>query len=275
MSDRTFRAARANKAIWPLFVMAFQKARGAETIEANYLDTYKISLDVRGKSITRSVLGGGNYQYESVETLAGRVTPSDARFVNVGANIGTTCLNAHHAGFRDIVAFEPVSKNFELLKANLERNDIKAECFQYAAGEEEGEAQINLNLDSGGRHSLKRDFKNTGTETVVVKRIDAVVGNEPFVLWLDVEGFEREALRGAKGCLSSCIAACVEISPKVSGPEAALEAVGILGNRFDVLLNSAGEQLDLEDLNSRISHQTLPQLDLIALASPDAPINGV
>lgn len=248
--------------------MQLAKLRGQASIETTYLDRYDISIDVRGKSITRSVLGSGNYQFESMETLAKFCDPSALRFVNIGANIGTTCLNAHYVGFRDILAIEPVASNFALLSRNLERNGIDAERHKCAAGDAEGEAMINIHPQSGGRHSFKQGFKHGHTEAVQVKRIGTLLDERPFVLWLDVEGFELEAMRGVGERMALCAGACVEVSAQLVGAQTALETLDLLAERFDTFMDAGGERFDMADLRAKIASNAVTQIDLIAVKSP-------
>ena len=226
---------------------------GITTVEARYLDTYTVRLDLNGKSITEAALRHGHFQNDLFEAFAAHVADRALAFVNVGANVGTTCLNAHHAGFRDIVAFEPVAANFRLLTENLAQlaADSRIETHRLALGAETGERQIFLNPVSTGRHSLVRDFGH-GAETVSVRTLDSAAPTRPAVLWIDAEGFEAEILRGAGRFLAEhCRALCIEVTPALLTPDD-LGYIDAVGRRHfrRLVTEDGGEAASLRDLDS-------------------------
>jgi hypothetical protein len=106
------------KRLGPRTLIEACKRAGVETFGCNYLERYPMHIDVRGRSITESVLSTGQFQFELFETFARHYGRKDVCFVNVGANIGTSCVNAHAIGYREIIALEPVADNFRLLEFN-------------------------------------------------------------------------------------------------------------------------------------------------------------
>jgi FkbM family methyltransferase len=216
----------------PRAFVAMARRFGVTSVEVPYLDTYRVRLDLGGRSITEEVLACGSFQSALLARFAAAVPDRAPAFINVGANIGTTCLNAHHAGFRDIVAFEPVAANFRLLRENLQQLDGSArlDLRQAAIGAAGGSREIFLNPASTGRHSLVRDFGG-GSERVEVRRLDDVAPMRPGVLWIDAEGFEAEILRGGPEYLARhCRAMCLEVTPTLLGP-ADIDFLDALGQR--------------------------------------------
>lgn len=213
------------------------------TIEVDYLGAYAFSLDVRGRSIAEEVLRVGRFQNELFQLAQSLGLSCKQMFVNVGANIGTTCVNAFHAGYRDIVAFEPVAKNFELLERNLAALSSEASITLHnlALGATDAVAAINLNPHSTGRHSLVREFGH-GSEQVKVRRIDDVVPMKPGILWIDTEGFELDVLRGAERYLrEQASALCIEITPALLGPDKLAALADLLEASFGTFVGGDGK----------------------------------
>jgi FkbM family methyltransferase len=237
------------------------KAAGITALQFNYLGKYPVLLDVRGRSITEGVLEKGSFQFELFEVIRRIYSRRDVCFVNVGANIGTTCLNAHASGFRDIIAFEPVKGNFSLLETNLA--GLAIDLRRQAVGEAPGKAAINLNLSSIGRHSFVKNFGN-GNEEVEVVRLDDVLPQRPGFLWIDTEGFELSVLRGATNYLANYAEGiCIEITPQLIGSDAVAILGQILTRHFSRFYTAEGELLNGFDLVREVADGK--QRDFIAL----------
>ena len=99
------------------------KELGITSFKYKYLGCYEIDIDVNGASISEEILSSGSYQFQLFCRLNEIFSKFDCCFVNIGANIGTSCLNGHKIGFRDFIAFEPVDYNFQILKRNLSTID--------------------------------------------------------------------------------------------------------------------------------------------------------
>jgi len=130
------------------------------------------------------------------------IKPGDV-VVDCGANHGfSTVLFAKWAGLAGKVhAIEPSSHNMAILKENLRLNGItNVVCHQVAVGAASGTVPISSHpnasvvLDAAADDSL---------EKVPLVRLDDVLeGETPNFLKLDVEGFEHEALKGARRVLA-------------------------------------------------------------------------
>ncbi len=206
----------------PAAFLTLARRFGITTLTAPYLDTWSVRLDVNGRSITEGVLAQGSFQCELFDRFAACFPDHSLAFINIGANIGTTCLNAHRAGFRDLTACEPVPSNFALLEENLRQ--IAATCalklLPVALGAQAEVREIFLNPASTGRHSMVRDFGH-GTTTVETRTLDAIAPDRPGLLWIDAEGFEAEILRGGEAFLARhCRGMCLEVTPALLPPDA-------------------------------------------------------
>lgn len=250
-------------AIDPSLIAAGCMSAGIDTIGVQYLGKYPFLLDVYGQSITESVLRQRHYQFELFETLAGIYSRRDVRFINIGANIGTSGLNAYEAGFRDIVAFEPVGRNFVLLKTNLA--NIGADVRHQAIGDQNGNLTIHLSRGSSGMNSFIRDF-GEGSEEVTVTRLDDAMEQSPSFLWIDTEGYEVHVLRGAERHLSESVQGlCVEVTPSLLKDEGLTELEAILKRHFTRFYLTTGQVQDLDLKRLTADGKRGKQIDLIAL----------
>mgnify|MGYP003647177821 CR=1 FL=1 len=199
---------------------------GISTLGARYLDRYPVQLDIDGGSITHDVLATGGYQTDTFRAASETWPVSDLTLLNVGANVGTTVLNAHHFGMRKFVALEPVGRNFRLLSDNLRAvaGDAEVALHHAAAAATAGTLEINLHPASGGRHSFRSQFSGK-TETVNVIALDSLTIDGDILLWIDTEGYETEVIKGATRLLRDQVRfACMEVSPGLM-PPGALDAM--------------------------------------------------
>jgi FkbM family methyltransferase len=122
---------------------------------------------------------------------------------DVGANVGIyTLLLAELVGARGCVfAFEPVSRNLELLRRHVEMNGYRnVRIFPCALGDFDGEASF----DPGPNRSMGH-MAAGGTLKVSCSRGDTLLAagevEAPDVVKIDVEGAEADVLRGARGAM--------------------------------------------------------------------------
>lgn len=210
------------------------KVLGITSFKYKYLDRYEIEIDVNGASVSEEILTKGSYQFELFSRLNEIFGKFECCFVNIGANIGTSCLNGHNIGFRDFVVFEPVDYNFQILKRNLSaiESDSIVSLNKFALGSKSGNSIIFLNPGSGGRHSLLKNF-NGNQEEVEIKRLDDMGIQKNSFLWIDTEGYELEVLRGAKNIIDEYVKGiCIEITPELHSEKDLEEISCILSNSF-------------------------------------------
>jgi FkbM family methyltransferase len=199
---------------------ALQKPSTIRRIRNGIIDRFK-KLTFRPKIIERSIAG------EKIRFLIGDlfgesaygpkhvdwpelnwikdhcIKPGDV-VVDCGANHGfSTVLFAKWVGERGkVYAFEPSSHNMAILKENLQLNSVtNVICYQAAVGAAAGRVSISSHpnasvvLSPGGDDSLEK--------VALVKLDDVLQTEKPNFVKLDVEGFEREALKGARRLLAS------------------------------------------------------------------------
>lgn len=209
-------------------------ANGVQEIAVPRQDGRLIHLATRDKVIASSVLRMGSFGVDNmtvfVDLLRRAGTPlQDLLLVNVGANIGTTCLNAYDAGFRHLLAIEAEPGNFRLLERNLaDLADADVRTVHAAAGERPGRMTLYRHISNMGAHSLVAPHEDsTGVDSVEVgvEPLSSLIEpGRPFVLVIDVEGFEPQVIRGAADAIvADCRAMMLEVTPSKYSPEDAAD----------------------------------------------------
>lgn len=138
--------------------------------------------------------------------------PADGVLYDIGGNIGLTAVPILNAMPRcRVVSFEPSPNSLPFLKKTHESSSWKNRwtIIDKAVGESNGQVQFSIGAESDGafdgrgatgrRESITNAF-------VPMTTLDAAwraLGNEPVsVIKIDVEGFEKEVLAGARQCLA-------------------------------------------------------------------------
>ncbi|MCX6279505.1 MAG: FkbM family methyltransferase [Bacteroidetes bacterium] len=129
-------------------------------------------------------------------------------FIDGGACVGEYCILLTKLGVR-CIAFEPVIQNYDVLKKNLELNNLSASviAFPYGLGEREMKAPFYFNRVNTGASHIITDAK-TPDCLVEIRTFDSLLPqmglkhDDRILVKLDVEGMEPEAILGAAGFIS-------------------------------------------------------------------------
>jgi FkbM family methyltransferase len=191
-------------------------------------------VDPGDRAVGAELVWGGQWARaeldRAIEVLraAGRI-PADPVFVDAGANIGTQTVYALSGGFARAVSFEPEPKNAELLTLNVTTNGLasRATIVRSAVGDEAGKAVLQLHPRTKGNHMIGRAPSIDGLEQIEVPivRLDVALrgaGVQPGqvgVVWIDVEGYEPQAIRGLGDFLEHKVPLVIEYSPSRYSPE--------------------------------------------------------
>jgi hypothetical protein len=164
----------------------------------------------------------GMYDYNNM-TLIQLMLSGGGLFVDVGANIGAYTLIASELGAAQVLAFEPHPVTFVALCA--------------AVGDESGMVAITNTPGSSTTHITSAE----GFDSVVVPmvRLDselAARGLKPYIVKIDVEGYELNVLKSLGTALADVVIVFVEINGlsqiRATGAEpicAMLIAAGFVG----------------------------------------------
>jgi FkbM family methyltransferase len=192
-------------------------------------------VDPGDRAVGAELVWGGQWARaeldRAIEVLrsAGRLADNPV-FVDAGANIGTQTVYALAGGFSRAVCFEPEPKNGKLLSMNVETNGFasRATIIHSAVGDEPGKAMLQLHPRNKGNHMIGRAPSLDGVEEVevpivrmdVALRAAGVAAEQVGVVWIDVEGYEPQAIRGLGSFLEHKVPLVIEYSPSRYTPEA-------------------------------------------------------
>jgi len=133
-------------------------------------------------------------------------------FLDIGADFGYYSILLSNI-FKNnellkIYSFEPTSESRLLLEKNIELNNAKSiKIFPFAIYSDSN-ISVKMKKWSTGSSSISLDIKNNDTGVVKTRTIDSALINEinnfdVIFIKIDIEGFETEALTGAKKTLES------------------------------------------------------------------------
>lgn len=175
--------------------------------------------------IGRALFDSGTWEFEKFEYVHGLLGKRRIpRLIDVGAQIGVITIPALARGFVDrAIAVEPDPLNFRLLECNVCLNDLQQTvlCIQ-AAVTRYGDCAVMLERSSNnhGDHRISSRNGHRASHGSVVPvagvRLDDVVdapSRENDLVWMDVQGYEVEALLGAPRLLEAGVPLVLEIWP--------------------------------------------------------------
>jgi FkbM family methyltransferase len=130
--------------------------------------------------------------------------------IHIGAHYGEEVSNYVNLGIDDIVLFEPLEKNFEILKNNV--SELNANITGYCVALGNKNQNVNMFLSSNNLESssvlkpkihldLHPEVVFSGEELVEMKRLDDFSFKNYNFINLDVQGYEMEVLKGAEKTL--------------------------------------------------------------------------
>jgi FkbM family methyltransferase len=152
-----------------------------------------------------------SFRYEDeLELLFRDSVAVDYIFIDCGANFGywSVLVSSAPYGSHRAIAIEPSSQNFAKLKNNAEINGNRFEAIKCAIGASRGTARL-----SGTKHEAFSIAGETGSggEDVPVMALDDLLAdgkisaNGKYLIKLDVEGVEIEAIKGGARLLQGDI----------------------------------------------------------------------
>lgn len=161
------------------------------------------------------------YEAPVISLLAdtARQRPEPVTFIDCGADIGlfSLLMEARCGNLARVVAFEPNSEAFPVLKANVERLPLQAECHPEAVSDFAGRAELrSAGAGTTGHASFIVPAPAGDIQVMRVDDLD-VDPSHGVILKIDVEGAELNVLRGAVRTLSaaSWFLVVFEAHPKV------------------------------------------------------------
>ena len=146
--------------------------------------------------------------------------PHGVMFIDCGADIGTVSAHivARCKNVTSVVAFEPNRAAFGVLQRNLSALRIHTDARNVAVGDFAGRGKlVTPNADRSAHAAYVRPSPEG---TIPVERIDdlKIRSGTPCVIKIDVEGSEREVVRGAERTIRQAgdLLVAFEAHPKVA-----------------------------------------------------------
>ncbi len=167
----------------------------------------KMLLDLNDLGISRELALYGVHEKNSTAEVKRIITPG-MRILEVGANVGYyALLETKLAGPSGrLYAIEPSPYNFETLKKNIAYNEIRNAYLHQAAFGEKNSKTIFYVYDKSNLSSfIKRDdmgMECTEVEVDVITLDDFLSNKEVDFIRMDVEGYEKEILKGSEKALA-------------------------------------------------------------------------
>lgn len=157
--------------------------------------------------VSRHIYMAGDYE-TTTSRLFGCLLKGGDLAVDVGANIGYFTLIASNmvGPTGRVLAFEASSSIFEKAKKNLELNSASnVRLLHQAVSDRVGEVTFHIGDEDHLGVSSMRSIGTSREETVTTTSLDdAVGGDDPRLIKIDVEGTEHLVLGGMRGLLKRC-----------------------------------------------------------------------
>lgn len=221
----------------------------------------KIPKEVRwleGSSLAKGTPWSEGRMLEAFLAFLG---PGDIVY-DVGANFGLYSIASSKKVTEqgEIIAFEPLSRNFQRLQANIQLNGLKnVRCFAKAFGEHAAKAEMYINEERPWQSTLLPKPGIEPIKTGAIEVVEVVEGDSfrleqglpmPRAVKIDVEGFEHSVICGLRQTLADprCRLLGCEVHPGLlpAGivPEQVVSLVRSLGfTRIDVLTQEGAQHV--------------------------------
>ncbi len=165
----------------------------------------KMSYLADDQWVGKSLHHYGEFSDAEVELMKRLIKPGDVVF-DVGANFGSLTLPmAQLVGENGwVYAFEPQPQIYNLLSRNIRQNELKniVPCNR-AIGSSCGNISM-PDLENLNSHNYSGVSLGSGDNTAEILTIDSLsLANVNFIK-IDVEGFEREVIKGARETIKRC-----------------------------------------------------------------------
>lgn len=173
----------------------------------------------------------GLYEFHEMAFLLHILRPEDL-YVDVGANVGSYTLLACGVSGARGVAFEPIPDTFERMLENIRLNHLEeqVDCHNLGVGREEGVLLFTSDQNTTNHALAEGESSEHATEVRVVNLDSMLINQKPFLLKIDVEGFETPVLEGAMNTLAKPSLKAVIMELNGSGARYGFDEEAILEN---------------------------------------------
>jgi FkbM family methyltransferase len=190
---------RKNKALAVLNFLRWQMVsrlvQEGEGVINNWVDGSKL-IAYTGETGATGNIYLGLHEFPDMGFLLHTLRDKDF-FIDIGANIGSYTVLASSAIGAKTVCFEPVPSTYKRLMDNIKINNIenKVESLNLALGNSTGEMYFSSDQNCMN-HIIAHNENNSNKITVNVSTLDKELKRDPFLIKIDVEGYELPVLEG-------------------------------------------------------------------------------
>ena len=183
------------------YKILFANLVGMSVVKSRY--GVRLAMNYGDATFKSYVLGSyGNFYWDRLTKIN-----SEFLFINIGANQGlyTICASRNPNNFMSY-AFEPVSDTFNLLRKNIELNQLTSKCtlVNKAISDKCAITEISVKSNHSGAASLaqQNELYQDANNKIRVETIDGIKletlveqKNLPIVVKIDVEGWELTVIK--------------------------------------------------------------------------------
>jgi FkbM family methyltransferase len=171
-------------------------------VQFNWVNKAKILASTGETGVTGNIYCG-LHEFSDMAFLLHVLRPGDL-FVDIGANVGSYTVLASASIGAKTICFEPIPLTYTRLISNIEVNNMehKVTAHNVALADEPGE--LTFSTDQNCMNHVIADHESSPASVIVqVCTLDEYIKEAPFLIKIDVEGYEMPALRGAVSTLSN------------------------------------------------------------------------
>jgi FkbM family methyltransferase len=220
-------------------------------------------LHVADSIITPTYITYGQFQRDELDKLIRWCDelglPLGGAFLDVGANIGTSTLDAIRSGrFERAVAIEPAPGNVRVIELNVLANGLtdRVAVLPVACSGAPGTVDLWLTEGNQGDHRLgdggvapSTHGRSIKVETVTLDQAVAQAGLQPggvSLAWVDTQGHEPGVLEGASALIDAGVPFAIEFWPGGYRRAGTLDQLlDLIEERFDQFADQAHPELRL------------------------------
>ncbi len=224
----------------------YEMARRTTPLLAASFGRGQLLVDSQDDEIGRTVFVSGGYERWHMQAAVDHLRavgldPTGKQFVDVGANIGTSTVDALvQFGFSRAVCFEPATDNARLLRVNLAWNDLdgRADVYTVAVSDRDGYGVLQRSATNSGDHRFSADLVGADECRRLDSFVDAGAIDPSLVglVWIDAQGHEPNVLRGAKAILDARVPVVLEYCPWILG-DAIADLDAVIADHFRTIVN--------------------------------------
>ncbi|MFQ3243582.1 MAG: FkbM family methyltransferase [Arenicella sp.] len=171
-------------------------------IQYNWVNNAKILASTGETGVTGNIYCG-LHEFSDMGFLLHVLRPDDL-FVDIGANVGSYTVLASASIGAKTICFEPIPLIYMRLISNIDVNNMAQKVTAYNVALADTPGELTFSTDQNCMNHVIADHESSPASVIVkVRTLDECLKEAPFLIKIDVEGYEMPALRGAVSTLSN------------------------------------------------------------------------